>query len=130
MHCLAHSLNLCLQDAVRVFLAIRKTLHLVMKLVQLIKWSPKRSSLFERVKDEMSPETHDLRTLCPTRWTVRSGAIHAVITNYVIVHKALWPSATTRKNQKPENVILKQRGDQQLSGVCLYAVVTSVPSGG
>ena len=55
VHCLAHLFNLCLQDAAQVSLAIRETLHLVMELVQLIKWSPKRSSLFEKVKDEMSP---------------------------------------------------------------------------
>ena len=72
VHCLAHLLNLCLQDAVRVCTPIGDCLHLVMELVQLIKWSPKRSSLFEQLKNEMTPGTHDLRPLCPTRWTVRT----------------------------------------------------------
>ena len=82
VHCLAHSLNLCLQDAARVCSPIRDCLHLVMELVQLIKWSPKQTSLFEQLKTEMTPGTRDLRPLCPTRWTVRTGAIHAVIENY------------------------------------------------
>ena len=60
VHCLAHSLNLCLQDAARVCTPIRDCLHLVMELVQLIKWSPKRSTLFEQLKSEMTPSTHDL----------------------------------------------------------------------
>ena len=37
----------------------------------------------------MSPETHNLRPLCTTRWTVRIGAIHAVITNYRMLCKVL-----------------------------------------
>ena len=89
MHCLAHSLNLCLQDVARVCETIREGLHLVTELVQLIKWSPERSSLFEKLKGEMSPGTHDLRPLCPTRWTVRTGAIHAVIENYATLCHAL-----------------------------------------
>ena len=37
VHCLAHSLNLCLQDAACVCSPIRDCLHLVIELVQLIK---------------------------------------------------------------------------------------------
>ena len=29
----------------------------------------------------MSHDTNDLRPLCPTRWTVRTGAIGAVLSN-------------------------------------------------
>ena len=83
VHCLTHSLNICLQDTSRICSCIRETLHLVMELVQLIKWSPKRNSLFEQLKEEMSPETHTLRPLCPTRWTVRTRAIHAVVSIYM-----------------------------------------------
>ena len=81
VHCLAHSLNHCLQDAARVCKPVRDCLHLVMELVQLIKWSPKQPSLFEQHKTEMIPGTHALRPLYPTRWTVRTGAIHAAIEN-------------------------------------------------
>ena len=60
-----------------------------MELVQLIKWSPKRSSLFEKLKREMTPGMQDLRPLCPTRWTVRTGAINGVLANYSTLCKAL-----------------------------------------
>ena len=89
VHYLAHSLNLCLQDAARVCTPIRDCLHLVMGLVQLIKWSPKRSTLFEKLKHEMTPGTHDLRPLCPTRWTVRTGAINGVLANYSTLCRTL-----------------------------------------
>jgi hypothetical protein len=70
-----------------------------MELVQLIKWSPKRSSLFEKFKNEMSPGTHELRPLCPTRWTIRTGAIHAVITNYCTLCTTLNEVSTSGKDE-------------------------------
>ena len=82
VHCLAHCLNLCLQDATRICNCVRDTLELIMELVKLIKFSPKRSTLFQTLKSQMSPDTNDLRPLCPTRWTVRTGAIGAVLSNY------------------------------------------------
>ena len=95
---LSGSLNLCLQDAARVCTPIRDCLHLVMELVQLIKWSPKRSSLFEQLK-EMTPGSHDLRPLCQTRWTVRTGAINAVIVNYSTLCRALDEISTTGRDE-------------------------------
>lgn len=89
VHCLAHSLNLCLQDTAHVCMPIRESLHLVMELVQLIKWSPKRLTLFHQIKDEVSPTTQDLKPLCPTRWTVRTEAINAILQNYAALIQLL-----------------------------------------
>ena len=50
VHCLAHCLNLCLQDAGRICSHVRDTLELIVELVKLIKYSPKRSSLFQSLK--------------------------------------------------------------------------------
>lgn len=85
VHCLAHCLNLCLQDSARICVIVRDTLELVIGIVKLIKYSPKRSSLFESLKTQMSIETGNLKPLCPTRWTVRSGAIAAVLANYSVL---------------------------------------------
>ena len=46
VHCLAHSLNLCLQDASRSCSLVRDSLELVMEIVKLIKYSPKLTTLF------------------------------------------------------------------------------------
>ena len=82
VHCLAHSLNLCLQDASRSCNSVRDGLQLVMEIIKLIKFSPKRTTLFNTIKSQLSPETQNLKPLCPTRWTVRTGAISAILDNY------------------------------------------------
>lgn len=55
-----------------------------MEAIQLIKLSPKRQVMFESIQkqEEPRPVTVGIRTLCPTRWTVRTGAMQAIITNY------------------------------------------------
>ena len=39
------------------------------------------SPLFCHLKDQLSPGSPGLKHLCPTRWTVRSGSVDAVLTN-------------------------------------------------
>ena len=41
VHCLAHSLNLCVRDVSKMCKLIRNTLNFIHELVQLIKFSPK-----------------------------------------------------------------------------------------
>ena len=82
VHSLAHSLNLCLQDASRSCNSVRDSLQLVMEIIKLIKFSPKRTTLFNMIKSQLSPEIQNLKPLCPTRWTVRTGAISTILDNY------------------------------------------------
>ena len=89
VHCLAYNLNLCLQDVSRISTQVNEALDLVNELVKFVKLSPKRHHLFETIKLQISPETNNLRPLCPTRWTVRTGAIDSVITNYSTLCKLL-----------------------------------------
>ena len=62
-------------------------------MVQFIKFSPKRSTLFETLKRDVALSTGQtspsLRTLCPTRWTVRNTAISSVLKNYKTLMSAL-----------------------------------------
>ena len=89
VHCLAHSTNLSLQAVGKNVLPIRDALDLVMEVGQLIRFSPKRSSLFSSLQEQMSPGSPSLKPLCPTRWTVRTRAIEAVIANYGVLTEAL-----------------------------------------
>ena len=82
VHCLAHCLNLCLQDAAKMSTIVRDCLGLIGEISQLIHYSPKRSLVFNKCKNELNPNSHGLKPLCPTRWTVRTGAIESVIENY------------------------------------------------
>ena len=89
VHCLAHCTNLCLQSVGRQCIPIRDALDLVMELSQLIRYSPKRSTLFENLQSQLSPQSPSLKALCPTRWTVRTAAISSVIENYAVLCEAL-----------------------------------------
>ena len=89
VHCLAHCTNLCLQSVGRQSLCVREALDLVMGLSQLIRFSPKRASLFAALQAQVSAGAPTLKPLCPTRWTVRTEAIQAVLANYHLLQEAL-----------------------------------------
>ena len=68
LHCCAHSLNLCLQDAVKNLNCIRDALETVKEISTLIRYSPKRLHLFMTKLN--SPESDSgavtLKPLCAT----------------------------------------------------------------
>ena len=72
VHCLAHCINLCLQTVGRQVAPVRNSLELVREVSQLIRFSPKRLSLFEAMQSQLSHSSPSpsLKPLCPTRWTV------------------------------------------------------------
>ena len=45
IHCLAHSLNLCIQQTAKTCILIRNVMDFLYELIQLIKYSPKRLTL-------------------------------------------------------------------------------------
>ena len=94
VHCFAHSLNLCIQYVVRKCDLLGNCIEFILQLVQLIRFSPKRLSLFEgfRMQISLGDDTvvpSSLRPLCPTRWTVRHSAIDSVLKNYQALISAL-----------------------------------------
>jgi hypothetical protein len=50
VHCLAHSVNLCVHDVTKKCVIVRNVMDFIYKLVQLIKFSPKRLHVFESLK--------------------------------------------------------------------------------
>ena len=71
-HCYGHALNLAVGDTVKQSKIMRDALDTTYEMSKLVKFSPKRDSLFEKLKQELAPDTPGFRTLCPTRWTVRA----------------------------------------------------------
>ena len=71
IHCAGHTLNLALQDSAQLVTIIRDTLDLTRELINFIKYSPKRSHIFEEIRniiplnDQITVEL-SLRPLCPT----------------------------------------------------------------
>ena len=93
VHCLAHNLNLCLKDVTNSCDLIRNVMDFVYNLVQLIRFSPKRLSLFDSLRKDITlnsgETTPSLRVLCPTRWTVRHVALSGIIQNYKVLLSSL-----------------------------------------
>ena len=93
VHCLAHSLNLCLKHVTNTCEVIRDVLNFIYELTQLIKMFPKRLTLFDSLRREVIINTGEftphLRMLCPTRWTARHASIASILRNYSIIQSAL-----------------------------------------
>ena len=68
---------------------MRDALDTTYEMSKLDKFSPKRDSLLEKLKQELAPETPGFRTLCPTRWTVRAKSQQSVLENYEVLQE-LW----------------------------------------
>uniref|UniRef100_H2ZVV1 DUF4371 domain-containing protein n=1 Tax=Latimeria chalumnae TaxID=7897 RepID=H2ZVV1_LATCH len=78
VHCFAHCLNLCLQDSTHQCIMIRIFyLDICMDIEKLVRYSA-----FEQFQKEFASEEVSIKPLCPTRWTVRTGAINAILVNY------------------------------------------------
>ena len=93
VHCLAHSLNLCVQDITKKCVLRRNVMDFMHNLIQLIKFSPKRLYVFDSLRKNAAisggENTPSLRTLCPTRWTVRHSAINSILLNYEVLLRTL-----------------------------------------
>lgn len=89
VHCMAHSLNLCLQEVSSHCMCIKEALSITSELSSLIRASPKRLSIFKHIQADISPGNPQLKPLCPTRWTVRTSAIGSVLMKYEIICQEL-----------------------------------------
>ena len=54
VHCIAHSLNFCLQVVSKSCNSVRDSLKLVMEIIKLIKFSPKCTTLFNTIRSQLS----------------------------------------------------------------------------
>ena len=73
-HCYGQALILAVSETIRTSKVMKDALDTTFKISKLIRLSPKRDSLFEKLKSDLSPGVPGLRTLCPMRWTVRGSS--------------------------------------------------------
>ena len=62
------------------------------EICKLLKYSPRRDAIFHKLKDELSPQVPGIRTLCPTRWTVRAASLESIRLKNVML-EATWEEA-------------------------------------
>ena len=95
-HCYGHSLSLAAKDTIQGCKTLKNSLEITHEITKLVKYSPRRESIFneikEEMKEEMEPGSPGIRTLCPTRWTVRADAMESIIKNYQVLQE-LWEKA-------------------------------------
>ena len=90
VHCLAHCINLSVQKVAHDVKSIKEGLNFAMDMIQLIKLSPKRECVLENVqRQQESSGGSKIKSLCPTRWTARTGAMQAIINNYVALRETM-----------------------------------------
>ena len=92
LHCYGHSLNLAVSDTMKEVKPMSDTLDHCLEICKLIKFSPRRDAIFNKLKEELSPHVPGLRTLCPTRWTVRGNSLESIRKNYLTLF-ATWEEA-------------------------------------
>ena len=74
-HCYGHALNLGVGDTIKQYQLIKSSLEVVAEISKLIKKSPKRDAIFQKLKSDLSPDTPGFRVLCPTWWTVHAASL-------------------------------------------------------
>ena len=110
-HCYGHALNLAACDTVWSNKILRDTLHTTNEISKLLKFSPRRDTLFEKIKSEISPELLGFRTLCPTQWTVKADSLCSVINNYSVFQE-FW--------EKAKDIISDSETRARIAGVEAY----------
>ena len=88
-HCYGHALNLACSDAMKGCKLMRNALDTSYEIVKLVKKSPRRDAMLQKLKTEMQEDSPGIRLLCPTRWTVRAQALQSIISNYEVLQE-LW----------------------------------------
>ncbi len=84
-HCYGHALNLGVGDTIKQCQLMKSALEVMAEISKLIKKSPKRDTLFQKLKSELAPNSPGFRVLCPTRWTVHAASLQNVLDNYEVL---------------------------------------------
>ena len=84
-HCYGHSLNLACCDMAEHCKIMNDAFNITLEITKLIKKSPKRNAIFERIKKDMSTEGPGIRVLRPTRWTIKAEALKSILSNYEVL---------------------------------------------
>ena len=56
---------------------------------KLIKKSPKREGMLQKIRDDLSLECPGFRVVCPTRWTVRANTLKSILDHWATIN-SVW----------------------------------------
>ena len=72
-------------DVVNQCKVMKNSLETVHEISKLIKKSPKRDAMFQKLKCDLASDTPGFRVLYPTRWTVRGASLQSVLDNFEVL---------------------------------------------
>lgn len=98
VHCGAHCVNLITKHACSASSVVRDSLQWAHDLGVLFGQSIKMKSIFQDIVKAESGPVKSIRPLCPTRWTVRTGAIQSLLNQYQPVLHALQEMASGKSD--------------------------------
>ena len=101
IHCGNHTLDLALHDCVKESEIISEELKVVQDLAVFIRSSPTRMVQYQHIVKDINDNAMQVENphlLCPTRWTVRTKAISAVLHNYEALYSTLLSIAKKSSN--------------------------------
>ena len=81
-HCYGHSLNLACNDTIKQCAIVRNAFDTANEITKLIKKTPRRDAILNRLKLEVTSPSPGIGTLCPTRWTTNAECLGRIITNH------------------------------------------------
>ena len=78
-----HALNLAVGDMVKNARFLKDSMDTTYDISNLIKKSPKRDAMLQKIRKDISLEYPGFRIVCPTRWTVRAESMKIILDNWV-----------------------------------------------
>ena len=123
-HCYGHALNLAVSDTIKRSPDMKDCLDTCFELVKLIKFSPKREAMLRELKEEIGSDAPGVRTLCPTRWTVRAESLASIIANYDNI-QLLWETAVQATSDTEMKARIQGVGSQMKNFKFLFCLTLS-----
>ena len=81
--CFGHALNLAVGDMVKNARFLKDSMGATYYISNLIKKSPKKDAMLQKIRKEIWLEYPGFGVLCPTRWTVRAESVKIILDNWV-----------------------------------------------
>ena len=100
MHCFRCALNLANGDIVKNVRFLKNSMDTTYEISNLVKRSPKRDEMLQKIQKDILLEYPRFRVLWPTRWTVRAESMKRILDNCVALQQ-VWDKSLDG-NLQPE----------------------------
>lgn len=115
-----------MSDTVKKSIIMKDCLDTCYELVKLIKFFPEREALLTHLK-EIGSDAPLIRTLCPTRWTVRAESLASIVANYKdlqgLWEEALMATSDTEMKARIRGIASQMETFQFLFGLLLSEMI-------